>query len=138
MRRARHKTGKNSVPSNDEERKTILLYSPDMDFCRSMELYFQEQYTIVTTTDGDALPALAYVHHPELVIADTLPTERMRRRIDLLKHEHPTIRIMMFYVSRYDEQWVKGSPSQSVDAVFYKPIDLAEVTAQVDKLIHRN
>ncbi len=70
-------------------------------------------------------------HKPELVIVDSLPTERMRQRFTRMRLEHPGIRIMIFYASSLETMVHHELVRQSVDAAFSKPIDLPEVIKRI-------
>jgi hypothetical protein len=129
---------KNNVHSSrDHERDipTIVLYSPDMDFCMSLRLLLQDRYYIVTTTDIKVLLTMVHSFEPTLVIVDSPPTEAMKRRFDIMKEEYPEIRIMFFYASLFNNQLVRNFVRESVDAAFSKPIDLTEVMNSINELV---
>ena len=116
-----------------ESKKTIVLYSPDMDFCVSLRLLFQEQYNIITTTEPDIMMMMVKSFNPELVIVDALPTERMRERFALMRKEHHGIRIMVFYASSLESTVHHEFIRQSADAAFSKPLDLVEVMERINE-----
>jgi hypothetical protein len=118
--------------------KTIVLYSPDVDFCMSLEMLFQGQYRIITTSDPNQIATSVNIHQPDLLIADSLPTERMRKRFELMKQEHPHLRVMLFYVARFENECIPSKDCKSIDAIFYKPIDLVEVIQRIDELVRNN
>jgi DNA-binding response OmpR family regulator len=108
----------------DDKKKTIVMYSPDVDLCMSLTLYFQDKYVIVTTTDGNTLPGLVETYRPSLVIADALPTSWILQLFDTWKQTHPGIRVMLFRVWRYDDRKREAAIHKSIDYVVYKPIDI--------------
>lgn len=108
----------------EQEKKTIVMYSPDVDLCMSLTLYFQDKYVIVTTTDGNTLPGLVETYDPSLVIADALPTNWILQLFDTWKQAHPGIRVMLFRVWRYDDRKREAAIHKSIDYVVYKPIDI--------------
>ena len=110
------------------------MYSPDVDLCMSLTLYFQNRYTIVTTMDGNMLPALVETHHPLLVIADALPTSWILQLFDSWKHKHPDMRVMLFRVWRYDDRKREAAIHKSINYVVYKPIDIDFVAGIVNEL----
>jgi DNA-binding response OmpR family regulator len=113
---------------------TIVMYSPDVDFCMSLTLYFQDKYIIVTTTDGNTLPALVETYHPALVIADALPTSWILRLFDTWKEAHPEMRVMLFRVWRYEDRKREAAINKSIDYVLYKPIDIDFVAHVINDL----
>jgi DNA-binding NtrC family response regulator len=128
-----HGTGASAGVSS-EIMKTIVMYSPDVDLCMSLTLYFQDKYVVVTTTDGNTLPTLVETYHPSLVIADALPTSWILRLFDTWKEGHPEMRVMLFRVWRYEDRQREAAIHKSIDFVLYKPIDIDFVAHIVNGL----
>lgn len=132
-------TGGESKANGDKGKmKSIVLYSSDVDFCISFMLLFQDRYNVTTTSDVEMLTLAVEQHHPDLVIADAVPNERMAHRFDQIKHEHPHLPIILFYVSRLENLALKENIVKYVDAMFSKPIDISEVTKRINELVMRN
>jgi len=122
------------VNSATETKRTIVLYSPDVDLCVSLRMLFQDVYTIVTATEPDIMMTMVKTYRPELVIVDSIPTERMRQRFSIMRNENPEVRIIVFYASSLENSVHHEMIRQSVDAAFSKPIDLTEVMKRMDEL----
>ncbi len=122
-------------PSRGEERQSIVLYSPDMDYCMSLRLLFQDRYNMITTTDASMVVTIVNAFQPDLVIIDALPTLRMRRRVELMKRNNAGLRVMIFCTQRISDQEVHEFLRISVDAVFSKPVDLVEITDRIHELV---
>ena len=120
-----------------DEQQAIVLYSPDMDYCMSLRLLFQDRYNMITTTDVNMLVTIVNAFQPDLVIIDALPTERMRRRVEVMKRANTAMRVMFFYTQRFADSDVHEFLRTSVDAVFSKPVDLAEITERIRELFER-
>ena len=120
-----------------EGRQSIVLYSPDMDYCMSLRLLFQDRYNMITTTDVNMLVTIVNAFQPDLVIIDALPTLRMRRRVELMKRSNAGLRVMFFCTQRISDQEIHDFVRSSVDAVFSKPVDLAEITDRIHDLVER-
>ena len=118
-----------------EDAQAIVLYSPDMDYCMSLRLLFQDRYNMITTTDLNMLVTIVNAFQPDLVIIDALPTQRMRRRVELMKHGNAEMRVMFFCTQRFTDQEVHEFIRSSVDAVFSKPVDLVEITERIRELV---
>ena len=117
--------------------KTIVLFSRDIDFCVSLQLLLENRYHVVTTTDPDMILLLAKTFGASLIVADALPSEQMRRRFEFVKRRHPAPAIMMFYVSYPENNRFKEMFRATVDALFSKPLDLADVMESIDTLMRR-
>lgn len=123
-----------SAATQERGIKTIVMYSPDVDLCMSLTLYFQDRYVVVTTTDGNTLPTLVETYHPALVIADALPTSWILKLFDSWKALYPELRVMLFRVWRYDDRKREEEIHRSIDFVLYKPIDIDFVAHIVNGL----
>jgi len=126
---------KSIQPPENKKRKTIVLYSSDMDFCMSLRLLFQEQYRMITTTDVGMLLPTIRAFQPDLVIADAIPTDRMRSRFETMRRENPGIRIMLFYAPRMGQQALHEYVRSFTDVALTKPLDLEEVTEEIEHLM---
>ena len=123
------------VDAAEEKAPSILLYSPDMDFCMSLRLLFQNRYTVRTTTDPQMLLLMMREFDPQLAIVDGLPTARMKRWLERIREESSHVRIMFFYVPRFNDRDTRDYIRNAVDAAFAKPVDLTEVTHRIEELI---
>jgi DNA-binding response OmpR family regulator len=123
---------------NKPKMKSIVLYSSDVDFCISFMLLFQDRYKVTTTSDIEMLTLAVEQHHPDLVIADAVPNERMASRFTQIKQQHPDLPIILFYVSRLENLALKENIVKYVDAMFSKPIDISEVTRRINELVMKN
>ena len=129
VRMTRNRRSSDQYPGNAperEERQAIVLYSPDMDYCMSLRLLFQDRYNMITTTDVNMVVTIVNAFQPDLVIIDALPTLRMRRRVEMMKRSNADLRVMFFCTQRFSDQETHDFIRSSVDAVFSKPVDLVE------------
>ena len=134
----KHHRSENRIPvpsTGREERQSIVLYSPDMDYCMSLRLLFQNRYNMITTTDANMLVTIVNAFQPDLVIIDAIPTQRMRRRVELMKHHNAEMRVMFFTTQRSADHEIHEFIRSFVDAVFSKPVDLVEITERIRELV---
>ncbi len=117
-------------------RKTILIYSPDLNFSFSLSMVFQDRYHVVTTSNSAMIDSFASTYAPDIAIIDAVPSEAIVRQIDLLKKLRPCITVIMTYV--YDSRNVKldSDVRGHVDAILYKPFEAESVLSEVQKLLH--
>lgn len=118
---------------DDSGRRLIIIYSPDLNFCFSLSMLFQDRYNVMTTTSLSMLEDMVIQHTTDLLILDAVPSAKIIERLDRLKEA--SVPIIMLYV--YSP---KGTPFEPaircrVDAVFYKPFDIADVARRVDELL---
>ncbi len=117
-------------------RKTILIYSPDLNFSFSLSMVFQDRYHVVTTSNSAMIDSFASTYAPDIAIIDAVPAETIVSQIDLLKKLRPCITVIMTYV--YDSRNVKldSDVRSHVDAILYKPFEAESVLSEVRKLLH--
>jgi len=63
----------------NEPKRSILIYSPDLNFCFSLSMLFQDRYNVITTTNPECLETFADHYAADLVIVDAVPSEKMIR-----------------------------------------------------------
>ena len=123
------------MTEKQDSKKTILLYSPDIDFCLSLSMLLQDRFDIVTTTDDEMLCDLAQSLRPVVLIADAIPTFKLRYKFEVLKGELPDLRIVMFYVSRLNTKGIQQEIRKFVDAAYSKPVDIEELTKCIHTMV---
>ena len=119
----------------DEKKKTILIYSPDLNFCFSLSMLFQDRYNVVTTTNPGMLEAFVGNYSADLVIVDAVPTERMIERLNGLKGLNQSLPIIMLYVYNSRDVSLDKVAREHVDSVFYKPFEVGAVSKRIEELL---
>jgi DNA-binding NtrC family response regulator len=122
-------------PGMDRNKKTILIYSPDLNFCFSLSMLFQDRYNVVTTTNPGMLETFVGHYEADLVIVDAVPSEQMIERLGGLKEARKDLPIIMLYVYSPKSVNMDKAIRDRVDSVFYKPFDLGAVSKRIDELL---
>lgn len=119
----------------DERKKTILIYSPDLNFCFSLSMLFQDRYNVITTTTSSMLDELV-THNPAgLLIIDAPPTEKLLSLLQHVKEINRELSIIILYVYSPKETHLDKVARSAVDSVFYKPFDLAAMSRRINELL---
>jgi len=115
--------------------KSILIFSPDSSLCASLMMYFNDKYNVTATTKFDDIPGIIKSTKFNLVILDSQPDKKTSDLIKAISSKHPDLPIIITYVfsSKYAE--IENGLKNHVAAVFYKPIDLADVSERIDFFI---
>jgi DNA-binding NtrC family response regulator len=121
--------------SVDEGKRTILIYSPDLNFCFSLFMLFQDKYNVVTTTNPAMLETFVTHYAASLVIVDAFPTRDMIGRLDIIKRQNANLPIIMLYVYSQKEFRLDMEIRNHVDSVFYKPFDVNAVSKHIEQLL---
>ena len=121
----------------DDTKRTILIYSPDLNFCFSLSMLFQDRYNVVTTTNPALLETFVVHYSADLVIVDAIPSEKILVRLDHLKEYNRELPIIMLYVYSQKDVRFDQAIRQRVDSVFYKPFDIAAMSKRIQELMSR-
>jgi DNA-binding NtrC family response regulator len=124
-------------PTTTESKQTVLIYSPDLNFCFSLSMLFQDRYNVVTTTNPGMLETFADHYAADLVIVDAIPSEKMIARLDGLKKQDRKVPVIMLYVYSLKEAALDATIRSHVDSVIYKPFDIADMARRVAELLPR-
>jgi len=119
----------------DENKKTILIYSPDLNFCFSLSMLFQDRYNVITTTNLGMLGTFGVNYAADLIIVDAVPSERVIERLNGLKELKQRLPIIMLYVFNPRDTCFESVIRDRVDSVFYKPFDIAAVSKRIEELL---
>lgn len=131
-------TGTDPVRAAVEEgKKTILLYSPDLNFCFSLSVLFQDRFTVITTTNLGLVDRLQGTYAADLMIIDAMPSEGLLERLQRLKEERPDLPVFVLYVYHARDADLDREIRTRVDSVFYKPIELETITERIETLLKR-
>ena len=131
-------TDKEKQPAHtnvDENKKTIIIYSPDLNFCFSLSMVFQDRYNVMTTTNMGMLEKFVSIYSADLVIVDAVPTENLIARIEGLKASKQDLPIIILYVYTPKDVTLDRAIREHVDSVFYKPFEISAVSKRIDELL---
>jgi DNA-binding response OmpR family regulator len=120
-----------------ETKRTILIYSPDLNFCFSLSMLFQDRYSVVTTTNPGMLETFADHYAADLLIVDAIPSESMIQRLDGLRKQSAKLPVIMLYVYNAKDAALDAAIRRHVDSVIYKPFDIADMAKRVAELLPR-
>ena len=125
------------TPNVEEAKRTILIYSPDLNFCFSLSMLFQDRYNEVTTTNPGMLETFVEHYAADLVIVDAVPSEKMIGRLDGLKSQKKQLPVIMLYVYSSRDAALDAAIRRRVDSVIYKPFDIADMARRIAELLSR-
>ena len=120
-----------------DQKKTILLYSPDLNFCFSLSMLFQDRYNVITTTNLGMLDKLVADYAANLVVVDAVPSEKLIERVTALRMLKKELPIIMLYVYSAKDVNLDRTIREHVDSVFYKPFEILPVSKRIEELLAR-
>ena len=124
-----------AAEKKDRERKSILIFSPDLNLCFSLSTLFQDRYHVVTTTNIATFERLATCFGVDLAIVDDVPSDCLLRRLEVLGLERPKIPVIMLYVYNGRDVTLDRAIRSRVDSVFYKPVEVSLVSNRIDEIL---
>lgn len=120
-----------------DQKKTILLYSPDLNFCFSLSMLFQDRYNVITTTNLGMLDKLVADYSANLVLVDAVPSGKLIERLAALRGLSKELPIILLYVYNAKDVDLDRSIREHVDSVFYKPLEILPVSKRIEELLAR-
>ena len=118
-----------------EGRKTILIVSPDPNFCLSLSMLFGDRYRVLTASSLSVLQEGMEARRIDLVLVDEGPSRKMVECIDAYRHLNPTLPIIILYVYSPKDVDLDSDLRKTADSVFYKPFEIGTVSKRVDDLL---
>ncbi len=122
-------------PEMDESKKTIIIYSPDLNLCFSLSMVFQDRYNVITTTNLGMLEKFVGIYSADLLVLDAEPTQKLMERIDRLRGPSRLLPVIILYVYNTKEGVLDRAVRSHVDSVFYKPLEISAVSKRIDELL---
>jgi len=96
-------------------------------------MYLQDKYNVTSSTDFNLLISLAKNGDFDLVIIDSQPDNKIKELCREIKKLSLKVKIVLTYVYNKNLKETDKELRNCVSAIFYKPIDLMEVS---QSLIH--
>ena len=118
-----------------KEKRTILIYSPDLNLSFSLSSFFQDRFKVVTTTDPELLEVVALNRHIDLVMIDAEPSGRLIERLQELRRSTGHLPVLMLYVYGPRGGEMDKAVRHYVDAILYKPFDVRDVSRRIEELL---
>ncbi len=118
-----------------EGKKTILICSPDLNFCFSLSMFFQDRYNVITASNSDTLETIGVNYSADLIIIDAPPSEQLIGQLRELKKSQKLIPIIITYVCSARELCLDKAIREEVDSVLYKPFEISSVSRRVEELL---
>jgi PleD family two-component response regulator len=119
----------------DETKKTIFIYSPDLHFCFSLSMLFEDRYNVVTTTNPGMLESCVGTYAADLVLVDASPSETLIGQFAKLRTHNERIPIILLYVYSQKSVEMDKAIRTHVDSVFYKPFEIEAVSQRISELL---
>jgi hypothetical protein len=124
-----------ALQENERERKSILIFSPDLNLCFSLSMLFQDRYHVVTTTNIATFERLATCFGADLAIVDEAPSDCLLKRLEVLGTGCPKVPVIMLYVYSGRDVTLDRAIRSRVDSVFYKPVEISVVSKRIDEIL---
>ena len=119
----------------DGNKKTIIIYSPDLNFCFSLSMLFQDRYNVITTTNLGMLEQFVESYAADLVMIDAVPSESIIERLGRLKRTKKNLPVFILYVYNSKDVKLDRAIRDHVDSVFYKPFEISTISRRINELL---
>jgi DNA-binding NtrC family response regulator len=118
-----------------QKKKTILVYSADLNFCFSISMVLQNRYNVITTTNCEQMVRFAEDYSAHLAIVDSSPSDSLLECLRGVKKHNSSLPIILLYVYSAKDSALDNKMRSEVDAVFYKPFDLSAMSKRIAELL---
>lgn len=120
----------------DKIQQKVLIFSSDSDFCRSLALLFQSMYEVYFTTSINELLKFIEEKNINLLIVDSPVSDgTVYPSIRDARVQYPKLFIVLLYVYKFSNIDLEKKYRQYVDALFYKPVDINQLTNIINSLL---
>jgi DNA-binding NtrC family response regulator len=116
-------------------KKTILIVSPDPNFCLSLSMLFGDRYGVVTASSLSGLQERIEASGIDLILVDEGPSRSVVDRIEGLTKLNPDVPVIVLYVYSPRDVDLDMELRKAVDSVFYKPFEISSVSRRIDDLL---
>ncbi len=115
--------------------KNILFYSPDLNLCASLMMFFGDRYLVTTSTNIEAIEQIANSVAFDLLILDAEPDKSLAELCKKINKSENPVPIILTYVYTSKFRDMESNLKNYIEAIFYKPFELNEVSQKIDKLL---
>lgn len=102
-----------------------------------MLMLFQDKYHVTATTDLETVKKISEIEKYDLVVLDTEPEKSISEICVKLHEKNNSLPIILIYVYKGKFKEAEEEIRNKVAAIFYKPINLIEVSKTIDKLLYK-
>lgn len=125
-----------TITHTNQYSKKILIFSEDIDFCRSLTLLFQFKYDVISTTVIEEIFDLVGKEKVDLILVDSaISDERILSAIKKIKNIRTEIIIILLYIYKFSNIELEKNYRECVDGLFYKPVDIYQVMGVIKDLL---
>lgn len=115
----------------EKKNHKILIYSADVDLCKSISMLLQSEYEIkyLTTSLNDIENDI------DLLIVDVPVSDgEIYNTLKLIKSKHANIKILLLYVYKIYNKEIEKIYRAYSDILLYKPIEIDQLISAIKNL----
>lgn len=117
------------------QKKTVLVYSADLNFCFSLSMVLQNKYNVITTTNCAMMEKFASDYSAQLAIVDAPPSEHLIECLQAVRKQNERLPIILLYVYSPRDAALDNAIRREATSVFYKPFDLTAMSKRITELL---
>lgn len=115
--------------------QNILFFSPDLNLCTSLLMFFNDKYAVTTTTDFTSLNSIVKSTSFDLIIIDSEPDIKIENLCKQISDSPNPVPIILTYVYTSKLKQIEEKIKKYVTAIFYKPFDIFEVSKKIESIL---
>ncbi len=125
-------------PARTTVKQRIVILSSDATLGLSLSLFFENVYKVSSTSEEEMVTKALESGMADLLIIDSgLFDTDLLDLVDAVRRVRPEIPVIVMYVYQEKMRVLEDRLRPRVDMIFYKPVDLAQVSGEIRVLLAR-
>lgn len=121
------------------EKKTIVVFSPDVDVARNLSLFLENDFDVVCESRLKRLAETIVQTAPALVLADVYPMPSdIRKLLAVLEQRSSGVLLVLLHVYRNWAPEVEEAIHKAADHVFYKPVNVELLSTRIAEFVNQH
>ena len=125
-----------TIPKKEITKKRVVILSSDATLGLSLSLFFENTYKVISTSEDEMVIAAIDSHMVDLLIIDVgIFDTGILELINTIRMKNKEIPIVVMYVFQEKLRQFEDNLRPDVNMIFYKPVDLTQVSSEVRMLL---
>ncbi len=122
----------------DKAKKRVVILSSDTTLGLSLSLFFENTYNVISTSEAEVVENALKSEMLDLLIIDVGPFDtELLDLLSIIRKTNSELPVIVMYVYQEKIRKVEERLRTQVNMIFYKPVDLAQVSNEIRVLLAR-
>ena len=117
-------------------KKNILVVDPDKEFCKSVRLFLEENYTVTCRHGLEYIDYTILLKRINLLIIDAdFGSQKLADMLSGIRRKHPVLKSIIMYTYFSSDKKEERIVSEEADDMIAKPFDVKVLKEKLDSLL---